>query len=306
MRARSLLVLLLAPLLAVAGCSSGTPQRSTTGPRVVIVGQSFTEADVVSQLLRALLASAGFDATVRKVGARDLYLAPLEKGTVQVAADSLASTTDALDHLATGNDVASIASSDVSATLAQLQRVGEQAGLTPLRPMRAELKSGYAVTRTFAARHHLRTLSDLARLGRPIALAAGPDCNERPDCARGLERVYGIEVGKVEPLGAGTSDTKAALAQGQVQLGQVATTDPQLDSSLVLLEDDQHLLKAENLVPLVNADWLAAHERAGTALDRLSDVLTTADLRALTAQVNSGRTTARAVARAYLKKRELL
>jgi osmoprotectant transport system substrate-binding protein len=72
MRHRSLLLALLLPLLAVAGCSAGKIDTTSAGPRVTIVGQNFTEADVVSQLYRALLDAAGFTATVRSVGGKGL------------------------------------------------------------------------------------------------------------------------------------------------------------------------------------------------------------------------------------------
>jgi osmoprotectant transport system substrate-binding protein len=305
MRPRFLILTLLAALLAVAACSSGAPDRTSAGPRVTIVGQNFTEADVVSQLYRALLDEAGYSATVKPIGGRDLYLHPLEKGTVQVAGDSLSATTDALNNQAHGDAAVSVSSSDVEVTLGQLAKLGHEVGVTPLRPARAELKSGFAVTRSWASRFHLETLSDLARLGRPIALAASPDCAERPDCAEGLENVYGLKLSKVEPLGSGTPDSKAALVRGSVQLAQVATTDSQISTDLVLLTDDRHMLNAENVVPLVNSAWLAHNKRGGAALDRLAGVLTTDDLRTMTASVNAGHLSARSVARAYLKQKGL-
>jgi osmoprotectant transport system substrate-binding protein len=305
MRARSLLLLVLTGLLAVAACSQGTPDRTSAGPRVRIVGQNFTEADVVSQLYRALLDRAGYTATVTPIGARDLYLGPLEKGRVQVAADTVSSTAEALENKAEGDDAQPVSSPVLSSALGALTRLGQDGGLTPLRPTRAEFKSGFAVTRAFAEQHRLHTLSDLGRLGQPVALAASPDCNERPDCADGLASVYGVKLSEVEPLGSGTNDTKAALLRGKVQLGQVATTDGQVGRSLVLLADDKHLLYAENLLPIVNSAWLHHHERARAAMDRLAGVLTTDDLRTMTAQVNAGRT-ARSVARAYLKDQGLL
>ncbi len=304
MRARSLLLLLLVGLLALAACSQGTPDRTSAGPHVRIVGQNFTEADVVSQLYRALLDRAGYTATVTPIGARDLYLGPLEKGRVQVAADTISSTAEALENRAEG-DAQPVSSPDRSTALGTLTRLGADAGLTPLRPTQAELKSGFAVTRAFAEQHGLHTLSDLGRLGQPVALAASPDCNERPDCADGLVKVYGVKLSKVEPLGSGTNDTKAALLQGKVQLGQVATTDGQVGHGLVLLADDRHLLYAENVLPIVNSAWLHSHDRARAAMDRLAGVLTTDDLRTMTAQVNAGKT-ARSVARAYLKDQGLL
>jgi osmoprotectant transport system substrate-binding protein len=307
MRPRSLVVLtLLATLFVAAACSSGAPDRTSAGPRVTIVGQNFTEADVVSQLYRALLDEAGFSARVVAVGGRDIYLGRLEKGTVQVAGDSLSATTDALNNQAHGDAAAPASSADVDATARQLERLGDEVGLTPLRPARAELKSGFAVTRDRATRLGLHSLSDLGRLGQPVALAASPDCAELPDCAQGLENVYGVKISKVEPLGSGTPDTKAALVRGQVQLGQVATTDAQVGTDLVLLADDRHMLDAANVVPLVNSAWLSHHHRARAALDRLADVLTTEDLRSLTARVNAGRASARSVARAYLGQRGLL
>lgn len=304
MRARLLLLLCVA-LLGLTACSSGAPDRTSAGPRVTIVGQNFTEADVLSELYRALLDQAGFTATIKPLGGRDLYLGPLEKGTVQVAGDSLSATTDALNNRAHGDDAVSVSSPDVAVTLDQLAKLGEDAGLTPLRPARAELKSGFAVTRDLATRLGVKTLSDLGRRGKPVTLAASPDCAERADCAEGLENVYGIKLAKVEPLGSGTADTKAALMSGQVQLAQVASTDAQVGTDLVLLDDDKHMLNAENLVPVVNTRWLKGHERARSALDRLAGVLTTDDLRTMTAHVNTGHESARTVARAYLRAKGL-
>jgi osmoprotectant transport system substrate-binding protein len=306
MRPRSLVLTVLAALLSVAACSSGAPDRTAAGPRVRIVGQNFTEADVVSQLYRALLDEAGFSAKVVAVGGRDLYLRRLEKGTEQVAGDSLSVTTDALNNRAHGDDALPVSSADATATLRQLTRLGDEVGLAALRPARAELKSGFAVTRERAGRLGLRSLSDLGRLGQPVALAGSPDCAERLDCAEGLENVYGITLSKIEPLGSGTPATKAALAKGEVQLAQVATTDSQIGSGLVLLADDRHLLNAENVVPLVNSAWLAHHGDASAALDKLAPVLTTEDLRAMTARVNTGHLSARSVARTYLEQKGLL
>jgi osmoprotectant transport system substrate-binding protein len=296
MRPRSLVLVLLAALLAAAACSSGTPDRTSAGPRVRIVGQNFTEADVVSQLYRALLDGAGFSARVVPVGDRDLYLQRLEKGTLQVAGDSLSATTDALDKEQHGAGAVPVSSADAEKTVRQLAELGNHVGLTPLRPARAEVKSGFAVTRDRAGRLGLQSLSDLGRLGKPVALAGSPDCAERSDCADGLERFYGIRLSKVEPLGAGTPATKAALVSGQVQLAQVATTDSQIGSGLVLLDDDRHMLNAENVVPLVNAAGLSHHRSAEAALDRLAGVLTTEDLRTLTARVNAGLGSARSPA----------
>jgi osmoprotectant transport system substrate-binding protein len=82
-------------------------------------------------------------------------------------------------------------------------------------------------------------------------------------------------------------DTLAALRGGAVQLAQVTTTDPALDSGdLVALADDRSLVNAENLVPLANRAWLRRNPKARAALDSLAAVLTTADLRAMVTRVS--------------------
>ena len=142
---------------------------------------------------------------------------------------------------------------------------------------------------------------------RAIALGAASDCSQRPDCGKGLESVYGIKVSKIEPLGFGTPDTKNALSDGEVQLGQVGTTDGSLDQKgLVVLEDDKNWQNAENLVPVVNSAWLKKNPKAEDALNKLSDVLTTEDLTELNAKVDGERQEASAVAAGGFRKRRAL
>ena len=148
-------------------------------------------------------------------------------------------------------------------TLDQLKTFGEQEGITPLEPAEAEDANAYAVTKDYAEKNNLKTLSDLGKLGKPIALAANSDCSERPDCGKGLTSVYGIKLSKIEPLGFGSPDTKNALTKGEVQLGQVGTTDGSLEQAgIVVLEDDKNWQNAENLVPVVNSAWLKKNPKA--------------------------------------------
>ncbi len=296
-------------LLAAAACGSdGFEEDSgSTSAKVTIVGQKFTEADIMTQLYKLLLDKEGFDTDVKNLGARDIYLGPLEKGEVQVSADYLSSLTEALNRKANGDDAAPVASPDAAATVAELATLAKQYGITPLEPAEAEDANAYAVTKEYAEQNSLTTLSDLGGLGKPIALAANSDCSERPDCGKGLTSVYGIKLSKIEPLGFGSADTKNALKNGEVQLGQVGTTDGTLDSlGLVVLEDDKNWQNAENLVPVVNAKWLADNPKAEAALNSLSSALTTEDLKALNAKVDGERQEASQVAEDFLKEKGLL
>jgi osmoprotectant transport system substrate-binding protein len=296
-------------LLAAAACGSDGFEKDSGGggATVTVVGQKFTEADIMTQLYTQLLEKQGFKTDVKNLGARDIYLDPLQKGDVQVSADYLSSMTEALNRKANGDDADPVASPDVDKTVDQLKKLGAKYDITPLEPAKAEDANAYAVTKDYAEKNNLTTLSDLGKLGKPVALAANSDCSERPDCGKGLESVYGIKVSKIEPLGFGSADTKNALADGEVQLGQVGTTDGSLDQKgLVVLEDDKNWQNAENLVPVVNSAWLKKNPKAKDALNKLSDVLTTQDLTELNAKVDGERLEASQVAEDYLKKKGLI
>jgi osmoprotectant transport system substrate-binding protein len=305
---RRALVVLLVLLLLVAPAACGSEDPSENASRTVtVVGQKFTEADVMSRLYSLLLDKAGYRTRIEELGARDLYVGPLGRDEVQVSTDHLSSMTEALNREANGETAAPVSSPDVDATLARLRDLAKERGITALEPTPAESGTGFAVTRAFARRFRLASLSDLGRLGRPVTLAADPDCSTRPDCALGLTSIYGIELSRIAPLGLGSGDIGAALTQGVVQVGQVGTTDGTLDTlGLVLLQDDRSWQHAENLVPLVNSAWVERNPKARAALESLSGVLTTSDLRALNAEVDGDGRSAAEVAEDYLEEKGLL
>ncbi len=162
------------------------------------------------------------------------------------------------------------------------------------------------MARSYAGKHHLKTLSDLGASGLRVRLAAGDECVQRPYCEPGLKKVYGIDITAVDPKGVGTTQAKSAVRNGQDQMVLTTTTDATLDQfGLVLLTDDKHLQNADYVVPVVN------RARAGSpgvtkALGKLNDVLTTADLASMNQQVDSWRRLAQDVARTYLKDKGLL
>ena len=111
----------------------------------------------------------------------------------------------------------------------------------------------------------------------------------------------------MEPLLSGSSDTLDALRRGQVQLAQVTSTDGSLAGlGVVTLRDDKSWQRAENLVPLAQHRLARAPPRARPILNRLANVLTTADLARLNGQVDVSGRSPREVAQAYLESKGLL
>lgn len=304
----------IAPLALVAACGSG-PSTASGGPsassggggHVTIVGQGYTEMEIMSNMYADLLQKAGYSTTIKTVADRNLYGPALESGKVDISADYASSMTEFLNEQINGANAQPVASPDINKTIAELTRLGKQKGVEPLKPAQAQDANAFAVTKKFSQAHHVTTLSQLAALNMPISLAAAPDCPQRDDCKLGLEKVYGLNITKFEGLGFGTTQTKNALKSGEVNLGQVGTSDGSLNAfGLVVLADDKHLENAENLVPVVNSKFLSAHPNIAGVLDKLSAVLTTDDLKSLNAKVDVQRQLPEDVATSYLQSKGLL
>jgi osmoprotectant transport system substrate-binding protein len=78
-----------------------------------------------------------------------------------------------------------------------------------------------------------------------------------------------------------------ALTNGQVQAGDLFSTDPGLHANhLVALVDDKNLFAAENVVPLVKT--AKQSDKVKKALDAVSAKLTTDDLISMNAEAAKG------------------
>ncbi|MEU3981977.1 ABC transporter substrate-binding protein [Streptomyces sp. NPDC026672] len=305
---------LLAALLALAGCATGPSlenRGAVTAPpgdshRLTIGSAGFTESDLLARMYALLLGRAGYRTSILTVANRELYEPALESGQIDVVPEYAATFADWLNAKAHGPEAPPVGSPDLAVTMKALRSLAAPRGLAVLDPGGAVDQNAFAVTRAYAGRHRLRTLSDLGASGLEVRLAAGDECVRRPYCAPGLRKTYGIDVTAVDPKGVGTTQAKRAVQSGRDQMVLTTTTDATLDEfGLVLLADDRHLQNADHVVPVVN------RARAGgpgvtRALGRLTDVLTTADLASMNRQVDSWRRLPEDVARACLKDKGLL
>lgn len=310
---RAALLAAVIPMITLAACGgdklNNGGDNNTGGGKgnLVLSGQNYTEMLVMGEMYKAVLEKAGYTVTFKKVATRNLYMPQLESGNVDIVPEYLSSATDYLTQQAHGADAPSVATSDVGATLAKFKALGAKKGLDALEPSNATDQNAFFVTKKFADSKSLKSLSDLAALNQPIRLAAASDCPDRGDCAKGLKSTYGLDIKQVLPLGFGTTQTKDSVLKGESLLGQSGTTDGTLDTlGLVLLADDKSLQHAENLIPLINADFLKAHPDVAPILNKLSSTLTTADLAKLNFDVDSNRQEPSVVAQDYLKSKGLL
>jgi osmoprotectant transport system substrate-binding protein len=261
----------------------------------------------MAALYSALLTKGGYAVKITTIPTTDLLERSLEKQQVNLVAQPLAAYTNQLNLAIRGPGATSVATSGVTATLAQLSPLAVSRGLTPLRPTSAVDGYAFVVARSYATLHSLTTLSDLGRLGTPVRLAAGDDCATAAWCQPGLLRTYGIKVSFLDPLGVDTTVAKNAVINKKDQLAAVVTTDGTLAADrLVVLADDKHLQVAGNLLPIVNTKTLTDHPDIATDLNKLVTVLSTDDLARMIAAVEIARQTPDGVAAAYLRSKNLL
>jgi osmoprotectant transport system substrate-binding protein len=282
-------------VLLVAGCDRGQPPPAPEDPRrptIQFASFDFPESEILAELYGQALRQHGFPVEpVVQLGAREVVAPALEQGKVDMVPEYLGS---ALNFL---NDRDRVATADPGLTHARLEQAFAPRGVSVLAYAPAVDRNGFVVTGQMARTRGLEKLSDLAPIASQLALGGPPECPQRPLCLRGLQEVYKLNFARFEAMPSRTV-TAAALETGEIDVGMIDTTDPNLvKHDLVQLEDDRDLQPADNVVPVVRREVLDAY---GPPLVRLlnavSAQLTTIELTRLNLQVADGRPPADAAA----------
>ena len=296
----------LALALACAACTTagGRASRSAVqGPRagraVITVGSfNFPESVLLAYLYADVLAGRGYRIRVLPgLGTRELVDPALMAGLVQLVPEY---TGSALEFVSLGRVHPT---ANVAATASALARSVAGRGLVTGRPAAAQDGNAIVVTAGTAARYHLRTIADLARVARQLVFGGPPECPERLYCLPGLRLKYGLRFREFVPLDADGPLTRQALTAGDINVALLFTTDPAITARhLVVLADNRSLQPAENVVPVLRR---ATANRYGpgllAALDALSTRLSTAVLTTLDTQVELDRRAPSTVAERWLQ-----
>ena len=197
------------------------------GGPITIGAANFSENQTLGELYRIALTAAGYQPKVQQIGNRELYEPSLEKGEIQVVPEYAATLADFLNGKVNGASAAAISSPDLDKTMEGLKAVGDKVGLTFGTPSAAQDQNAFAVTKEFADKNGLKTLSDLATKcsGTATILGGPPECPQRPKCQKGLEEVYDFKAGSFSSLDAGGPQTKSALTTGTISVGLVFSSD---------------------------------------------------------------------------------
>ena len=100
--------------------------------------------------------------------------------------------------------------------------------------------------------------------------------------------------------------TVTAVQTGQVDVGELFTTDPNIAvNNFVLLDDDKHLQLADNIAPVIRTQILNQAPDIKALLNSVSAKLTTDDLIAMNKSVSIDHMDPKDVAAAFLKSQGL-
>jgi osmoprotectant transport system substrate-binding protein len=278
-------------VLVMSACTSGGSSASPSGsaaaskPHVSVGSAGFWESAVVAEMYAQALEAKGY--TVERhleIGERPAVLAALESDQVNLVPEYLGGLAGQ------GLDIAEL-STDPTEALANMQDALAAKEWVTFDASPGTDADGFAVSAETAADRGLETMSDLADpANNDLVWGIAEGCPDNPVCGPGLKTTYGIDLTTldVQTLSACSADIAGSIANGDIDVGQVCTTQPEIAAmNLVLLADDKHLQPAQNMVPLASkalAD--AAPADFAETLNAIQALLTTDALTQLGVSIN--------------------
>ena len=271
-------------VLALTGCAQSDPtapetdgDASGSADTIVVGSFAFPESEILGEIYAQALEAAGFDVQTKfNIGPRQQTIPALQDGSINLIPEYNGNLLAYYD-----TEFEERTTEDVDAALVDAVAADD---LVVYQSAEAQDKDAYVVTSEFAEANGLTSIGDLAAV-QPFALGANPQFAELGYGLPGLESVYGVSDVEFVPYeDFGGPDTVRALVDDTVQVADIYTTSPALVAeNLVVLEDPENLIAAQNVIPLLSAS--IDSEKLAQVLNKVSAALTTEDLIALRERV---------------------
>ena len=306
--------LAIALLAVTAACSSdsktvNTPSSGSTSSssasgaakaKVTIGAQDFGESAILAEIYKQGLAAKGYDASIQKLGGfRDLEVKAFDSSTINFAPEYAASMLEFL------NNKKGEASGDVKATVGLLQTQLDAKKLKALDVSDAVDTNAFVITKATSDRLGIKSLSDLASKGASLKLGGPADCETNPFCIPGLKSKYNLDLsGSFTALE--TGQVASALDAGSIDIALLFSTDGRIkEKGYVLLDDDKHLLAADNVLPVLTTA-LAGDAELVKAVNAITAKLTTAKLIDMNQRFDIAKEDAAVIAKDFLTQEGLI
>jgi osmoprotectant transport system substrate-binding protein len=299
---RLVLAVVAVSLLAVAtGCGgqNALQEGGGGGSSGFVVGSAnFPEQLILGNMYADVVEDQGVKVERRlNLGTRDVVFPSLESGELTLVPEYNGAL---LAYLSKGESDVTSPEETTEELKAELPK-----GLIALKASEAQDKDALVVTPQTAEKYDLKTTSDLAPVADELIVGGPPEMPDRPDGLPGLKRVYGIEFEEFKPLDAGGPLTIEAIANGDIDVGRMFTSQGIIDArGWIVLEDDKELSPAQNIIPIIRKQDSSG--KIEDALNKLSATLTTEDLKKLNKRVEVDKEDPEVVAKNYLQQKGLL
>ncbi|MFY9821559.1 MAG: glycine betaine ABC transporter substrate-binding protein [Thermoanaerobaculia bacterium] len=263
--------------------------------RIVVGSKNFEESRLLAEMFAQLLESRTHLQVERRLGlaGTQVCFEALKNGAIDVYPEY------------TGTGLVSILNEKVTGPPARtLNRVRSEFlgrwNLWWLAPLGFENSWEVAVPAELAAREHLETISDLARVSKRLHGGFGHEFVGREDGLLGLQRVYGLEWKSVDHLQQAIQ--YQAAKQRTIDALDVYSTDGRLILyNLKVLKDDRHFFPPYEAAALVRGETLKQHPEVGSVLGLLAGALDEDAMRALNLRLQEGHESEAVVARDALR-----
>lgn len=242
---------------------------------VVVGSKAFTEGYLLGEMVAQKLEADG-EVVSRRLG----------MGATGILYQALVSGEIDLYPEYTGTIAEAILNRPDLKSFNEIQNALAAKGLVMSQPLGFSNTYALAVTREAAAKHGLKTLSDLAKAAPALKAGFSHEFINRADGFKPLSRAYGIAFGGPTHSMQHTLAYEA-IANRVVDVIDVYTTDAKIDSlRLVVLEDDKNFFPKYEAVILASRSFVEDNWAIWEKLNALSGTLSEARMRALNAAVD--------------------
>jgi osmoprotectant transport system substrate-binding protein len=295
-----------AALMTTAACgnsgsdnplSNKSSSSSSGASTAITVGSAdFPESALLAEIYAGALEAKGVQVTKKlNIGAREAYIPALQDGSIDLIPEYTGVLTQYFNKNAKATD-----SDGVYAEL----KAALPATLIVLDKSAAEDKDALVMKKSKADQLGVKSIADLTGKSDKMVVGGPPEWKTRMTGLPGFEKIYGLKFKEFRPLDAGGPLTLNALKSGQIDAGDLFTTDPSIAANnLVALEDPKSMYAAQNVVPLITKS--KSNPTIEGALNAVSAKLDTATLSALLAEVVTDKKDPSAVAKEFLTKNGL-